>query len=111
MHAADWRALVIDGADQPGGEPAAVDHLLFPLTPKPGFDRVGCTGDIFRVDMPAHPKGIEMAKPALARAAKPVRQEIAIFMAKDDVRNDLRLSGILFDLAARPEAVVPTNAA
>jgi hypothetical protein len=39
-----------------------------------------------------------------------VGQEIAVAVAKHDIGDDLGLGGVLFDLAARPEAIIRADA-
>src|SRR5207248_5580617 len=89
------------------GRPEAPQHSRGrPPAPRSGAARVGRSGNVLGIDVPADPERVEVAEPPLARAAQAVRQEVAVIMAEDDVGNDLRFGRIFFDLAARTEAIV-----
>ena len=105
MDPPDRRGLIVDRAQQPGGEVAVIDDFFLPFPPQPRLDRVGRPGDVLGIDVAADAKRVEMPKPALARTSQPVGQEVAIIMTKHDVGDDLRLGWLVLHLATRPEPV------
>src|SRR3989454_5463609 len=102
--------LIVDRAQQPGGEVAVIDDFLLPFPPQPRLDRVGRPGDVLGIDVAAHAQPVEMPKPALAGTSQPVGQEVAIIMTKDDVGNDLRLGSLGLHPPTWPEPVAVADA-
>ena len=105
MHPADVGGLVIDGAEQLVTDRALVDNLLLPFAAQSRVDRVGRAVDILRVDVSPHSERVEVAKPPLARPAQAVGEEVPVLVAEDNVGNDLRLSRVFLNLAARTKVV------
>src|SRR5207245_3084989 len=105
MNAAHLRGGVVDGADQPMLEVTGVHDLLFPLAAQAHLDRIAGPFHILRIDVAAHPQGVEVAEPPLAGAAQPMGKEIAVPVAEDQVGDDLRLSGIDLHLVPRAKSM------
>src|SRR5438270_12156861 len=98
------RRLFVQQAEQLRVEVTVIRHLLLPLALEAVGDRVSGQ-QVARVDVAADPQRVLLPQPSLRRGAQAVRDEIAIAMPEDDVRNDLLVARVILDLGARLEHV------
>src|SRR5260370_27086473 len=100
--------LVGEQAQQLRFEVAVVDGFLLPLALEAVLDRVACF-EVARIDMTTDAKRVLLAQAALRRRAQPMREEVAVSVAEDDVRDDLLVARVVLDLRARHELMLFAN--
>src|SRR5260370_21956243 len=108
MHLRNRCRLVVEQAQQLRFEVAVVDDFLLPLALEAVLDRVACF-EVARIDMTTDAKRVLLAQAALRRRAQPMREEVAVSVAENDVRDDLLVARVVLDLRARHELMLFAN--
>src|SRR5260370_39086066 len=84
---------------------AVVDALLLPFALEAVLDRVPCS-KVARIDVAPDAQRVLLAQAPLRRRAQAMREEVAVSVAEHDVRDDLLVARVVFDLCAGHELML-----